>query len=160
MSIIPPDYMARFSPHMQTWPVDVLACSQSVGLPVYAAQLAPGVSGMIVRHDPNAGDSGFVCYVDESEPSVRQRFTAAHELGHFVYHRNLIGETHQDNYLLRADGFSSYQETQANHFAADLLMPRDLISAAMNAGYTSVEQLAQLFHVSKIAMSIRLGLPT
>lgn len=160
MSAIPPDYMTRFAPHMQTWPVDVLACSQSVGLPVYTAQLGPGVSGMIVRRDPNAGSSGFVCYVDESEPSVRQRFTAAHELGHLVYHQHLIGETHQDNYLLRADGFSSFQETQANQFAADLLMPRDLISAAMNAGYTTVEQLAQLFHVSKIAMSIRLGLPT
>lgn len=160
MSTIPPDYMVRFAAHMQSWPVDVLACSRSVGLPVYAAQLAPGVSGMIVRHDPNAGDSGFVCYVDESEPSVRQRFTAAHELGHFVYHRSLIGETHQDNYLLRADGFSSFQETQANQFAADLLMPRDLIATAMNSGYTTVEQLARLFQVSKIAMGIRLGLPT
>lgn len=160
MSAIPPDYLARFAPHMRTAPVDVAACAASVGLPVYAMKLAPGVSGMLLRHDPKAGDSGFVCYVDDAEPSVRQRFTAAHELGHFSLHRHLIGESHSDNYLLRADGFSSAQETQANAFAADLLMPRNLIEEQMNMGVGSVDALAQVFGVSRVAMSIRLGLPT
>jgi predicted transcriptional regulator len=160
MSAIPADYLARFAPHMQQPPIDVAACARSVGLPIYAMNLPDGVSGMLVRHDPRAGDSGFVCYVDSSEPSVRQRFTAAHELGHFSLHRHLIGETHQDNYLLRADGFTSAQERQANAFAADLLMPRLLIGEAMVQGYASVEDLAARFGVSKIAMSIRLGLPT
>ena len=160
MSAIPPDYLARFAPQMQSAPIDVAACAASVGLPIYAMTLAPGVSGMLMRHDPRAGDSGFVCYVDNTEPSVRQRFTAAHELGHFALHRHLIGESHSDNYLLRADGFTGSQETQANAFAADLLMPRNLIERYMQSGVTEVKALAKAFGVSQVAMSIRLGLPT
>lgn len=160
MNSIPADYMARFQPYMQQPPIDVAACARSVGLPIYSIDLPNGVSGMLVRHDPRAGDSGFVCYVDSSEPSVRQRFSAAHELGHFSLHRQHLGESHQDNYLLRAAGMTSAQETQANRFAADLLMPRNLIDLAMTEGHTSVRQLASLFQVSEIAMSIRLGLPT
>ena len=155
MSAIPPEYMATFRPYMQDAPVDVLACAKAVGLPVYSAELGQGVSGMIIREG-----SSFICYVDATEPSVRQRFTAAHELGHFALHREQIGDTHSDNYLLRAEGFTGYQETQANAFAADLLMPRDLIQRKMEEGITSVADLARTFGVSQIAMSIRLGLPT
>ena len=160
MSAIPADYLAKFAPHMKSLPVDVAACAQAVGLPIYSIDLPRGVSGMLVRHDPKAGDSGYVCYVDSSEPSVRQRFTAAHELGHFALHRHLLGDSHQDNYLLRAEGFTGQQETQANAFAADLLMPRDMIDQKMAEGVTTVEALAKAFGVSKVAMSIRLGLPT
>lgn len=160
MSSIPPDYLARFRPYMQAAPIDVGACARTIGLPIYSIDLPDGVSGMLVRGDALAGDSGFVCYVDSSEPSVRQRFTAAHELGHFVLHRNLIGDSHQDNYLLRAEDLTNSQEAAANRFAADLLMPRELISEAINQGTTHVRDLAKLFNVSETAMSIRLGLPT
>lgn len=155
MTAIPQEYLAIFKPFMQVAPVDVEACAAAVGLPIYSANLGRGISGMIKRE----GD-GFVCFVDASEPSVRQRFTAAHELGHFVLHKDMIGDTHSDNYLLRADGFNGYQETQANTFAADLLMPRELIEQKMIEGVTTVQDLAKAFNVSQIAMGIRLGLPT
>lgn len=156
MTTIPAEYRAIFAPHMQGPPVDVLACAAAVGLPIYSIDLPPGVSGMLKRV---SGDK-FECYVDASEPSVRQRFTAAHELGHFVFHRDSIGATHEDNYRLRAEGMTNWQETQANQFAADLLMPMDLISDATAAGTNTVSGLARLFKVSELAMSIRLGLPT
>jgi Zn-dependent peptidase ImmA (M78 family) len=156
MTTIPAEYRALFAPHMQAPPVDVLACAKAVGLPIFSVDLPRGVSGMLKRV---SGDS-FECYVDASEPSVRQRFTAAHELGHFVFHRDSIGATHEDNYRLRAEGMTNWQETQANQFAADLLMPMNLISDATEAGTNTVSGLAKLFQVSEIAMSIRLGLPT
>lgn len=156
MSAIPAEYEALFAPFMGSPPVDVAACARAVGLPIYAIDLPKGVSGMIKQ---TSADS-FECFVDRSEPSVRQRFTAAHELGHFVLHRNQIGTGLQDNYLLRAEGMSNSQEAEANRFAADLLMPRDLISDAISSGVTDVDGLAKLFKVSTIAMSIRLGLPT
>lgn len=115
---------------------------------------------MLQRSEALGGDSGFACFVDKNEPSVRQRFTAAHELGHFVLHRHEIGEQHQDNYLLRAEGLTNAQEAAANRFAADLLMPRNLIAGAMEGGVTTVADLATLFKVSQVAMSIRLGLAT
>lgn len=160
MTVIPPDMMAKFRPFMQSAPVDVAACAKAVGLPIYSIDLPHGVSGMLVRGDHLAGESGFVCYVDSSEPAVRQRFTAAHELGHFALHRHKLGDSHQDNYLLRAEGLTGGQEAEANNFAADLLMPRDLITQMMESGVGSVKDLAAAFKVSQVAMSIRLGLPT
>lgn len=156
MSSIPANYLALFQPYMQEPPVDVLTCARAAGLEVYSVDLPNGVSGMIQRTDGNR----FECYVDASEPSVRQRFTAAHELGHFVLHRDSLGQTHEDNYLLRSDGMTNWQETQANRFAADLLMPRDLIATAVESGTTNVSELARLFNVSELAMGIRLGLKT
>lgn len=156
MSAIPAEFEALFAPFMQAPPVDVLGCAKAAGLPIYAIDLPKGVSGMIKLTSTNT----FECYVDRSEPSVRQRFTAAHELGHFVLHKSQIGTGLQDNYLLRAEGMSNSQESEANRFAADLLMPRELISKAIASGTTDVEGLARLFKVSAIAMSIRLGLPT
>lgn len=142
---------------MGSLPVDVGSCANSVGLPIFSVDLLQGISGMLQRDHPTGS---YICYVSKSEPSVRQRFTAAHELGHFMLHRHMIGDTLQDNFLLRAEGLSNAQEAEANQFAADLLMPRDLISKAMNEGVNTVEGLAKRFGVSQIAMSIRLGLPT
>lgn len=156
MNAIPAQYQALFEPYMRNAPVDVLGCAKVAGLPVYSVDLPKGVSGLISKNP--SGD--FYCYVDSSESAVRQRFTAAHELGHFVLHRDKIGDGLEDNYLLRAAGMTNAQEAQANRFAADLLMPRELITAAIAAGYTTASSLAKLFQVSEIAMSIRLGLPT
>jgi Zn-dependent peptidase ImmA (M78 family) len=143
-----------------TAPVDVAAAAQRLGVKVFAAKLADKVSGVLVR-DPKYGTpSGFVIFVDEDEPAVRQRFTAAHELGHFVLHKDSVGHKNEDNYLLRSEGMSSRQEAEANRFAAALLMPFDLIEDAMSKGITTPKELAKHFQVSEIAMSIRLGLPT
>jgi Zn-dependent peptidase ImmA (M78 family) len=149
--------ISGFAPFMRQVPIDVSACSNAVGLDVFVTELPEGISGMIVKGNSN---SGFVCYVDKNEPSVRQRFTAAHELGHFMLHRHMIGDGLKDSYLLRAEGLTNSQESEANRFAADLLMPRDLIADAMKNGTTTVSGLASLFKVSEVAMSIRLGLKT
>lgn len=141
-------------------PTDLVAAANIFGLSIYSCELAEGVSGMIVRDDDEDAPSGFSIFVDRNEPSARQRFTAAHEIGHFVHHRHLIGEEMVDNYLLRAEGMTNRQEAEANRFAADLLMPHDKIAEAMEQGYRTVEQLADLFGVSKVAMGIRLGSPT
>jgi Zn-dependent peptidase ImmA (M78 family) len=141
-------------------PVDVAAAAQRLGVKIFAAKLAEKVSGVLVR-DPSYGTaSGFVIFVDEDEPAVRQRFTAAHELGHFVLHKEAVGHKNEDNYLLRSDGMSNRQEAEANRFAAALLMPFDLVEDAMKSGITTPKDLAKHFKVSEIAMSIRLGLVT
>ena len=144
----------------ETAPVDVLEAARRLGVQVFSAKLADKVSGVLLR-DPSYGSkSGFVIFVDSDEPSYRQRFTAAHELGHFVLHRDAVGERNEDNYLLRSENMSNQQEVEANRFAAVLLMPMDLIEQEMEQGNSTVSGLANTFGVSPTAMSIRLGLPT
>lgn len=146
--------------YSQEPPVDVGAIAHGFGLEVYSTPLAKGVSGMLIKDEEYQTPSGYVCLVDADEPSYRQRFTAAHEIGHFILHKEFIGNGISDNYLLRAEGLSNRQEAEANRFAADLLMPKILIAQAMDRGVTDADDLAELFQVSKVAMSIRLGLPT
>ncbi|GAB2857162.1 hypothetical protein GCM10027277_26960 [Pseudoduganella ginsengisoli] len=87
-----------------------------------------------------------------SEAPVRQRFTVAHELGHFA-----LG--HQDA-PRDAGNFQSsgdYRERQANKFAAELLMPGSLVARHYQQGAaSSVEALANMFGVSRDAMGYRL----
>ncbi|MGC5748404.1 ImmA/IrrE family metallo-endopeptidase [Gluconobacter sp. NFX36] len=92
--------------------------------------------------------------VSRFEPERRIRFTVAHELGHhFLQH----GERPRDS----TKEFNIYNfdpiETEANNFAADLLMPAEYVSALIKGlGITSVKTLCEKFDVSGVAMEIRL----
>jgi len=128
------------------------------------------ISGVLV---PSA-DGTFVILVNAQHPVVRQRFTVAHELGHLLLH----GYTtpHADRSFKfrdsRATEGGAIEEIQANQFAAELLMPRELILEAAETrsfGHVAetpedekefdawVAQLAYRFKVSKQAISIRLS---
>jgi Zn-dependent peptidase ImmA (M78 family) len=98
---------------------------------------------------------------------TRRRFTIAHELGHFLLHRN--EELHVDERF--PIGFRSElsskaldaAEIEANQFAAELLMPSTLLIdhvrslSSIGDAETAVSQLAHLYEVSEQAMTIRLS---
>jgi Zn-dependent peptidase ImmA (M78 family) len=78
-----------------------------------------------------AGRVGWA-FVSAAEPLPRRRFTAAHELGHFVLHRETMGRFRAETgeTLQEADGDAADQmEREANRFAVELLMPADLCRA-------------------------------
>lgn len=145
--------------HQESAPVKTVPLARDLGLAVFVSSLGEGVSGKIFKDDGGRSESGFVIYLNRAEPKVRQRFTAAHEIAHFILHREEIGDGIIDDVLYRSK-LSSPVEAEANRMAADILMPWHLIKAANAAGMTDVEKLAGKFDVSVIAMSIRLGLPT
>jgi hypothetical protein len=68
-----------------------------------------------------------------STPLGRKRFTAAHELGHFLLHRERMGAWIADTAetVVETDGDDDLREMerQANYFAAALLMPEELCRA-------------------------------
>jgi hypothetical protein len=68
-------------------------------------------------------------YVNADDILQRRRFTAAHELGHAVLHRDRMGRYVADATVSEADGGASEMEREANRFAAELLMPEDVIRA-------------------------------
>ena len=110
--------------------------------------------------------------VNSEHHASRQRFTLAHELGHLLLHD--YTEPHADRgYVIRfRDGRSSAgrvrEEIEANQFAAELLMPRDLVlqrASALRLEYVpldaeddpAVTELARAFGVSRHALLIRLS---
>lgn len=145
--------------HQTAAPVQLIPLAKEFGLEVYRVPNWPNdLSGMIRKDSEAGGPSGFAIYVNASHAPVRRRFTIAHEIAHFVLHRDKIGDGIVDDALYRS-GLSSRQEAEANRLAADILMPWHLINDAMRNGYNTIDGLAKLFDVSKSAMSIRLGVP-
>ena len=140
------------------YPVHVIPLAEALGINVYYVDWEDSMSGKIERDSERAGESGYAIFVNKNHHPNRRRFTIAHEIAHFVLHQDQIGDGIFDDAMYRS-GLPQKAEFEANRLAADILMPWHLLSKAMDApGYT-VESLADLFQVSKSAMSIRLGVP-
>ncbi len=90
------------------------------------------------------------------ENSRRERFTLAHEIGHFFCHRKLQEEFECTRSEL-SDFYSGGIETEANVFAASLLMPsnkmRDFDKSSWNADCLS--EMAYYFGTSLQSCGLR-----
>jgi Zn-dependent peptidase ImmA (M78 family) len=135
-------------------PVDVQALANALGLRVVETPLPDDISGKIER-DWVDGD-GFMITLNSNHAPVRRRFTLAHEIAHFVLHRDLIGDGIVDNGLYRDNRIGDERERQANTYAAQILMPRNLVRQAWNEGLTSAAELAAAFRVSAGVAEIRM----
>lgn len=135
-------------------PVRVGDIARALQLSVKASTLPAGISGEI---RPIAGT--YEIKVNRHESRGRQRFTVAHEIAHFLLHRDQIGEGVSDDALYRSS-LSDAREAEANRLAAQILMPREHVRDAFKNTAGPIEErianLAQLFGVSESAMSIRL----
>ncbi len=146
-------------------PVDVEALAKKMGAQVIFQDSDEDHSGMIY-----IGANGVVIGVNNSHPSNRKRFTIAHEIGHLALHAHVLeGQAHIDKKFgvqLNRDKRSSlgndYLEIQANQFAAELLMPSDLLKKEIKGEYFDlddderIKELAKKYQVSEQAMSIKL----
>lgn len=138
-------------------PVKLSSLAKELGLKVVASTLPPGISGEI-RPSP----SGYTISVNRHDSPQRQRFTVAHEIAHYLLHREQIGNGISDDVLYRSS-LSDWREAEANRLAAEILLPREKIDQRMEAFHNANEEvvvnsLATDFGVSEIAMKIRLGL--
>lgn len=102
------------------------------------------------------GRGNFTIYLSRFTSHLRDRFTMAHELGHYVLHSN-FGER---PVRVARDG-SNRVEWEANWFAAGFLMPRRKFTQACRTT-PEARRLAAKFDVSIAAAQVRmesLGLP-
>lgn len=99
-------------------------------------------------------DNIWLIRVNKLHSKMRQRFTIAHELGHFVYHKD------DENVFVDTTFFrgltSDNLEYTANKFASELLMPEEQVRQLIEKdNVRSVADLAAKFGVSSAAMLYR-----
>jgi Zn-dependent peptidase ImmA (M78 family) len=154
---LPPRAAEIISNHQTEAPVKVGAIARDLGLTVLISDLPLNISGILSRNKPN--ENIWTVRVNRHEHKNRQRYTIAHEISHFILHRDAISDKVTDDKFYRS-GLSEKREFEANALAAEILMPWHLIRRLMSQYGSSVADLAQALEVSEAAMHIRLGLPT
>ncbi|MDB5311570.1 MAG: putative Zn peptidase [Gemmataceae bacterium] len=92
------------------------------------------VEDLWAEREPLAGLLFWLCedglaFVRAGDILPRRRFTAAHELGHAVLHRDRMGRFLADPAISESDDATDEREREANRFAAELLMPGEVIRA-------------------------------
>lgn len=147
--------------YLSSYPVKLGELARELGVGgIRVSSMRTGVSGQISKEG-----GGYFIRVNRNEARERQRFTIAHELAHFLLHKDVIDSSPDgitDNVLYRS-GAPEQIEYEANRLAADLIMPMDLIEQRLKDDFggvvteATIESLAASFQVSKAAMEIRLS---
>lgn len=112
-----------------------------------------------------------VINVNLLDAEVRQRFTIAHEIGHFLLH-NPSDTMYRDVTLKRYENIvERIEERQANNFAAELLMPKRLLAQLIDKYLTEnnwgsllddiqfeilLKDVSKMLNVSKSSLDFRL----
>lgn len=145
--------------HQHRLPIDPVQIAVDLGIKVYYDfSMSKNVAGKIRRVKEANARATYEILVNARDHQNRQRFTVAHELAHYILHRDLIGDEIVDDALYRSS-LGGHLETQANRLAADIILPASQITRMLNDignEPTSVPALAAKFNVSEQAMSIRL----
>lgn len=112
--------------------------------------------GVRIVYDPDLSTSGCldlqgdgkpVIHISPRDTFMQQRFTLFHELGRYVLGHGPVALDFSQNHAL--------VEVMANQFAAEMILPSDVVFLYANGDY-SLARMAQLFNVSEQAMRIRL----
>lgn len=91
---------------------------------------------------------------NEKQHVHRQRFTVAHEIGHLILGHTCNGRKSEFD-------SASHIETEANQFAAELLMPLEFLKKDLKSNPSAdIAKLAELYWVSQEAMGWRVQDPT
>lgn len=138
-------------------PVDPIAIARGLDIEVKAMPSdIPGVSGMLLRD----GSSFAITYSTFIKSVGFQHFSVAHELGHYFLPGHIDAVIGSDGTHRSHGGFLSedHFETEADHFAAGLLMPRSLLTSAMRnagCGLQAIKGLAEVCRTWLTATAIR-----
>jgi Zn-dependent peptidase ImmA (M78 family) len=127
-------------------PIDVFAAIERLGI-VLAFAPMDKCSGVYIPASRPRSLAGIL--IHQGHPRSRQRFTAAHELGHHVFGHEFEIDTDLEQRFFR-NGYNSVsdREKQAEAFATWFLMPRRLLRAGMRELELSLEEPAEVYALS------------
>lgn len=153
---------------VQKAPIPIKQIARMCGANVVGYEFGEEISGVLIVEE-NKATIGF----NTENSRVRQRFTIAHELGHFKQHVQLNNKDEffvDKDFIVKFRSDKNYtakevtQEREANAFAAAILMPKQFILDEMkDPKYKKlhetnlIEELAKVFEVSVPAMTYRLS---
>ncbi len=137
--------------NIEDLPVNVEKIATQFDINISTYMLSQSISGVFFKKE-----NKLFLGVNKNHNKHRQQFTIAHEIGHYILHlKNEI--LHYDNHAFyRADNVLNSDEVEANYFAAELLMPEELVVKLIDKGINSIQDLAKRFDVSEDAMRYRL----
>ncbi len=118
---------------------------KTIDLSVMRAPLTDKVSGLLVVCTDLEKESVVIGF-NPDKPWCHRRFTIAHEIGHIMMNHTCSGNS----------GDKSHNETEANNFAAELLIPTKLIKDDFKK-LQNIPELAKLYRVSAEAMAIKIS---
>lgn len=133
--------------------MNILDLAGAAGVQVYETDLTDlGASGLIQYEDDEQKTKPRI-YLNIKMSPERKVFTLAHELGHHFLHK---GEKWRlDKLDYSQDDQATKEETEANYFAAVILVPKELLLYRKSKG-DSIDKLAAYFHVSVPVIKNRL----
>lgn len=135
--------------------VNIISLCNNFGIKVYDANMESNMSGAILKENDE-----YKIYINRYESQNRQRFTIAHELAHFLLHKEKIGDNLTDrkgtNGMMYRSNLSDIYERQANILASEILMPITLIRKYIDNGVNTYSELSRKLEVSEEALRIRL----
>lgn len=134
----------------------LLEFAEKAGVQVIETDLhtiTPTLSGAILYDNP-AQKTQPTIFIHEDMTDNRKTFTLAHELGHHFLHESQ-DKLRLDDLDYSKNDKDTKEESQANYFAASLLVPKDLLLKKLNEGLDN-DKLAEYFQVSPLVIRNRL----
>lgn len=154
---------------VESSPVGIELIAKNLGIDVVFDVASNDIAGFLVKDYEN---KTAVIGVNKNHSEPRQRFTIAHELGHFFLHDydgvHFDGKHSGSQMFLRDEKSSQgtdVEEREANYFAAEILMPVSLLQKdlakikeiSLTDEDINLTKLAKNYKVSSQALTFRLA---
>ena len=139
--------------------VDIVQIACELGIEVVSTNDCDPFFNAAIKYFPN--ENKFQITVNESQSRNRVRFSIAHEIAHYVLHKDQI----INQGMMTRSSDENENERQADEFAGQLLIPDELLNDFTEKNNISKEKevtkvqlswLANHFRVSYIVAAIRL----
>ena len=145
-------------------PVDLDLIAHENGIKITYEKMSENASALLIFD----GSEQAKIVVNQDHHEHRQRFSIAHEMGHFFLDHKLNHHVYEQSFFFRkkgdhdGDDKENNLELEANNFASELLMPSPVLEKCLQQ-YKKIseeealtQKLAKKFKVSTIAMQLRL----
>ncbi|MDA1317526.1 MAG: ImmA/IrrE family metallo-endopeptidase [bacterium] len=130
--------------------------AKALGVLVYESKFIKhdDVDGFL--ESPTKSNEKAKIFLNKDRPTARKKFTLAHELGHYILHKDSQRQYRFDEFDYSGDEEEVKKETEANYFAASLLVPEEKLKSILALSRGDINIAAEYFGVSKPVIENRI----